>query len=369
MFAYRWFLLMVAAAKSEAKEWISHLAFDGDASDRVNGVECAASSGVTFTKDRFGEENRAVLFEDDGVIVCPEWMTKAILGSSPRTICLWSSSSDEGEDRRFMAVKYGDKQGKTKRCSKFEMRYSHDKNNLFFVGGNCRYHYPTKSRAAKEDEWVHRCLTYDGEALMSYRDGMLEDSYAIDLETSGPTPLLIGAYDKEATAYRWRGKLDDVSFLQEALSPQEVEDLYQRTKSGASSAMELANDLEFRFRNKEVATVHKGQDIKVVVDFQANSMRGGCISVGCSLNTVGAYFKRINSHAAIFMDESLADDVATLHCDNSQRVDLKRKYSVEFVVKVPSRAASLSTFNCTCGLLDQGSFLTTLRDTLEITVL
>lgn len=106
--------------------------------------------------------------------------------------------------------------------------------------------------------WHHVVCTYDGSIKKVYVNGQLRVSavYTAGLMT-GQSGERIGAYGGATPAYWFNGSIDDVSVFNRALSPKEIEELYDGTLAKYSKST-LSKYRKDRF----VGYVEKGRQIE-----------------------------------------------------------------------------------------------------------
>lgn len=237
-----------ANAISNSATLLAHYPFSGDVLDQSGNGLNGEAEGVTFTKDRFGNDNAALSFNgENSFIDLGNTLNNEFSGTGKKfSVSVWvqpgssttdnmivGKSSDAGcnENNRQWFIRlyqgkvefefYGDLYGETGR----------------FIGGENNITDPQK--------WYHIVVTYDGsidaedglERVSIYVDNRKENlSFARtsvgslgDIQ-SGKSHLGIGALvspDGEACgSHFFNGKIDDLKIFQGVLSKCEISDLY-----------------------------------------------------------------------------------------------------------------------------------------------
>lgn len=87
-----------------------------------------------------------------------------------------------------------------------------------------------------DGEWHHVAITYDGEALRGYTDGVMEAELAtVSVPDHNADPVRIGRWSGARGDFI-KGTIDEVAILNQALSEEEI----KNAMSGLTSALELA---------------------------------------------------------------------------------------------------------------------------------
>jgi hypothetical protein len=119
--------------------------------------------------------------------------------------------------------------GPVHREQNFQINWDHGDPNYraaggLNVGGSW---YPASFGTLEADTWYHLAVTYDGESLKAYRDGVLitENTVPSGTPTSEPNSLKFGRH--AAAAQFFTGTIDEVRVYHRALSAVDVQELFK----------------------------------------------------------------------------------------------------------------------------------------------
>ncbi|EGB01978.1 hypothetical protein AURANDRAFT_69312, partial [Aureococcus anophagefferens] len=155
-----------------------------------------------------------------GHVEFPAEVTSGVLGSAPRTLCLWALRRGGGA----LASYGGDDDGPT--GSAFGLGFTGDAFETWFRG-DTRTHVAV---VAGEGAWHHYCLAFGAaEGATLYFDGDVAGAHAPaePLVTLDDEPLRVGAWTK--AGYEFDGVVDGFELHEVALGPARVRALYEST--------------------------------------------------------------------------------------------------------------------------------------------
>jgi hypothetical protein len=144
-------------------------------------------------------------------------------GRQPRTISVWLKPTEGKEDQGYALV-CGDPQ-----AGKEIFAIQIIRGNWFFtpLGGLA----PVDTHVAADAAWHHHCLVYDGKYLLYTIDGAPAMPVPLDLNTSAGVLCLGGLF---ANRVSFSGDIDELVVYDRALSPMEIQQLYQMGEDGLS---------------------------------------------------------------------------------------------------------------------------------------
>ena len=178
--------------------------YRGDGTDLLgNGLNMNNVGNVQLAADRFGEPDRAGLFDGNNYLEFVDHPNLPV-GNAPRTLSLWMRTTTFGG----ALVNYG--------TSAAGQRFGFLVINGtdYFVGQNRDLSGPTR---IDDDTWHHVVITFDGTTITTWVDGRFSERRDFDLDTQG-TNLEIGrtAFDHAPEPYA--GYIDDVRIYDRVLT-------------------------------------------------------------------------------------------------------------------------------------------------------
>jgi choice-of-anchor C domain-containing protein len=201
---------------------VAHLPFRGSPVDVITGM-VADNTGATLDQGRFGLDETAYFFGGE------QWMTldhpDLPRDAAPRTLSAWVRSADgQGTGEIDAIVSWGD------RISRgffgIALRASDDAWLAYL-------HAPDlSSNVVADQDWHFLTLSYDGETVRIYVDGVRKSQGSRALVT-GSGMLLMGTAPHFALTHTFHGALDDVRIYDRVLGDGEVAALHawERTRS------------------------------------------------------------------------------------------------------------------------------------------
>ena len=145
-------------------------------------------------------------------------MTADILGSNPRTVCLWAviDAFDGGTLFSY------DSNGQAQR---FGFRAGDTSGEVFILGYGSSYDIDV-ALGATDGDWHHYCHTYDGTDWVLYFDGTVAHTEAVTLNTGSNNPLTLGVRYFGGYSGYLDGSIDEVYVYASALDAASVQILY-----------------------------------------------------------------------------------------------------------------------------------------------
>ena len=220
---------------------VAYYPFNGNANDASGHGYNGIVNGATLTTDRFENPNSAYSFNGAGANIAATF--NGILGSSPRTISLWSKTINTNHMYALSYGKNSDIAGSTFRCGL----------NYPVEGSGCGGSIPDNPGVSIDTS--HGAILYDATVsdniwhhfvwvvpsianpkvsdVLIYMDGVLLSSIrgycvsnTIAINTQQGTPLIIGKYFDTILPGYFNGQIDDVRIYNRALSNTEIQELY-----------------------------------------------------------------------------------------------------------------------------------------------
>lgn len=212
-----------------AKEYTSlvqHWPFDGDAKNAVSGGVDAIVSGATLTTDRNGTANSAYYF--DGIDDKMTASGAAEFGKSSFTANLWVCSTQSSGYGNLLRTDDG-----YSGSNGWLVRFNSGKLEIWEGRTVGRQYVSTNTYS----DGVWHMVTYvrdvENHVGQLYVDGSYVGGYA-DTDNNVTGPLKFGTY---GSGEYYKGKMDDVSLYNRALSASEVAELYPAASSRTLSAV------------------------------------------------------------------------------------------------------------------------------------
>jgi len=201
---------------------VGYWPFCGNANDESGNGNDGVVNGATLTEDRFGNAGSAYSFDGPDQFISTNSL--GAVGQDPRTISLWFlSTTDDGELLRFGSGGYGGSWGEYITPAPGGFYFNIDNSNQLVQ------YNPILSL----NEWHHVVTTFDPSiglttsSIKVYIDGSLltnvQFNFNGNLELNTVAGNLIFGSTPTQPLF---GKLDDISFFNRALTPEEVQELY-----------------------------------------------------------------------------------------------------------------------------------------------
>lgn len=206
---------------------LAYYPFNGNAADVSGNQHHGVVYGATPTNDRFGIPNSAYSF--NGVDNYIEVTHDAILNpTSAITYAGWFQSNSVGQIGEIlskgsdvMAGFYTARVHPPPVNMGFGVLFTEDQSTSTITSVNA------STVSLSVGRWYFFAVTYDGQTLCSYIDGILTNSVSVSKTLgSNQGPLSIGRHPLEGYRYWFNGKIDDVRLYNRALRAGEIDTLY-----------------------------------------------------------------------------------------------------------------------------------------------
>ncbi len=198
-----------------------YITFSNGIAKDLKGGTVIVPENMAFTADREGNENCAIVFNGTQFLQIPQSSGNAILQGQPYSVSLWFRMQNTNNSDAEVFFAKGNAAG-----SGFQI-LAKDLNAPVFLAGNTVELFDTNWKAdaalpVDTDNWHHLVVTVDSaNNIKLYRDGELrnsEDSSAAHIGSEA-MDYFIGS--------NFKGYLDDLRVYKKALSPQEVQTLFE----------------------------------------------------------------------------------------------------------------------------------------------
>ncbi|KAH8076895.1 hypothetical protein JL721_929 [Aureococcus anophagefferens] len=183
---------------------------DGTAADDLGGLD-GTIHGATATTGQYGSGALSFDGEDD-YVEFPSAVTTDILGSDPRTVCLWAMIDAFNDGGLF-------EYGSSAPDQALAIRTAGDSSVYVELYGSGAV--PTSD--ATDGDWHHYCLTYDGSDWAFYFDGSQAETGTHALDTGSDNALRLGQWN---TAHYFDGSIDEVYVFSISLDEASIQVLY-----------------------------------------------------------------------------------------------------------------------------------------------
>ncbi len=193
---------------------VSYYPFNGNANDASgNGNNGQLGTGMSFTTDRFGNPNSALLFSNP-----PEAMTTTVQqpAGSVFSLSLWFNIPKDSQGAGLIAL--GSVQTGTSPMVDKLLQVFPDGTLDFYLFPGHQVYLPTPS-PVNDGKWHQTVATLSAQGMCLYEDGLLVAQNASVTTSQG-----YAGWWRVATG---QGSLDDVRIYDRALASDEVASLYQ----------------------------------------------------------------------------------------------------------------------------------------------
>lgn len=199
--------------------------FDGNTNDSSGlGYNATNVGGASLTTDRFGNPNSAYDFSGSGQYMS----TTNNLLPDKFSVSAWFYEEGSSGAARFIASNSRDCCDNTKRGWNIASSYT----GLNLTGGLWRsngtggLYATTASNTTPTNTWAHVALTYDGNVLRLYLDGVQVSSDTYSQSTNGtPTYNLYIGRLGYITGFEFNGKIDDFRYYDRVINSLELDAL------------------------------------------------------------------------------------------------------------------------------------------------
>lgn len=196
--------------------------FNGNANDESGNNFNGTVNGATLTNDRFGQGNKAMLFDGNDKISVPNF--NQITGNSPRTISVWVKTTQNNEHNYWIYWgAYSDNAS-----SVLGNLFSPPATNYFGFLGWSNDTNITNS-AHYDNSWHQVVVSHDGLITKLFIDGVLKTQRTLTRPyQTGIDKLTIGCSIADHAFFK--GTLDDIKIFNRCLSDDEIVQLYNLEK-------------------------------------------------------------------------------------------------------------------------------------------
>ena len=220
--------------------------FNGNAQDESGNGNHGTVNGATLTTDRFGNQNGAYDFDGVDDFISVSECVQIPLSSNNRTCSFWIKSNIIDNPPNRDILNWGNYQ--TNQRFGFTMysgvTYFCAQNNDFygsvFVGDN---------------SWKFITLTYDGQFVSIYVNGLLDGGQFRNLNTVGDTIVIGSSPLFHPGATYFDGLIDDIGIWNRALTQQEITNLYNSQSCQVSLTTQPSNQTTGANRNVQFSVV------------------------------------------------------------------------------------------------------------------
>ena len=199
---------------------IAHYPFNGNAEDESGNQNHGVVFGASLTEDRYGNPNSAFYFDgvDDYIEIADDELLDL---TAPFSIVTWVKTPFTPNEKVII--------GKGE-----ELPYTIGirLDRYWFKTGNVSQSFINmSSTTVPNDSWKLLVGTYDGSTMRFYVDGILEAEEPLTAQLANDNnPLNIGRRPLNIGSSYVEGKIDDIRIYDNALSTQEISELYQSEK-------------------------------------------------------------------------------------------------------------------------------------------
>ena len=208
---------------------VAYYRMDGNANDASGNSLNGTANGVTLTTDRFENANSAYQFDGNDWIDITYAPQFNIDPTGQFTIMAWllPVSLVDYASAVFVKAEY--------QSSYFSAQWDY---GLYLVnstmngmggGGGGSWYVQGTTPLANSTCWRHLAVTYNNGAWNLYVDGALEASANSGKITQSTSALALGTKG-QSSGDHYKGKMDDVAFYNVALTPAEIDTIYQNGK-------------------------------------------------------------------------------------------------------------------------------------------
>ncbi len=282
--------------------------FNGNSLDEGGKAFHCINKNATLTKDRFGKEDKAFLFDGTASLTSQT-------GTSPSnfTYSGWFQFTEVADGLLFMSTYSNNKL--------FGFSAATESNTL-------RVHYiPVNSQknlkfAVNPTIWNHVVLTYNGALLKTFVNNILVDSIKV---TSGGTIPSVGFSIGGYMDIFFKGNIDDVAIWNRVLTKDEI------TGLNKACVLNITN-------NPEDTTVNAGSDVEFIVsasDLSAKYQWQTDVGSGFQNLNNSTQFKGVDNDTLKVMNTTLINNHQAFRCISSSGICLDTSGSAILTVKSP----------------------------------
>lgn len=201
--------------------------FNGSASDGSGFNNNGTVNGATLTTDRFGIANKSYLYSGNQSIGIPN-----LLLSNNFSISVFASLTSISQDYSIILGKWAGASGQL--SYELSKRPNNKIGFYFSTNGSNYFGLETTTVFSASANWFHIAITYDGQAVKFYVNGVLENTLAHSTPVYNNNDVTYVGATRTATpgsqlSWFWNGKIDDVATWNRAITAQEVASLANGT--------------------------------------------------------------------------------------------------------------------------------------------
>lgn len=205
--------------------------FNNFALNDESGNFCSKVYGVSFVKDRFGNENSACYLQGDfGSYI--NLGTNNILKPKTGSISIWIKvvhPMQHGKGIESNPILFTRSRDSIDHNEAYYMGYDLTTKNININTTLSREHQVTLySDSIPKRKWIHVVMTYDNNFLCMYLDGKLKNKITKGFESkflNGDSVMVGGRYDEKNLRF-FNGCIDDIEIYDKVLSLEEINKLY-----------------------------------------------------------------------------------------------------------------------------------------------
>lgn len=197
--------------------------FNGNANDESVWANHGTVNGATLTTDRFGNTNSAYSFDgvDDHIII-PHSSQIDFSNTDDFAYSFWFQTSSASESRVFQKRDFNTGYEIITLGDSLTVYYDDGTNPQVWEGGT--------NTIVTDGDWFHAVVVFDNSIgeIRTYINGDYENNpidISGELNIQNSLDLLIGA--NPALTSVWDGKIDDIKIFGCALSPNQIDSIYQ----------------------------------------------------------------------------------------------------------------------------------------------
>ncbi len=197
--------------------------FNGNSEDESgNGKDLANNGDISYIKDRFGNTENAPVLNGTNQYFSRS-STDIFSGNSQRTISCWINQSSEISNSVPLVGIYKEGTCCCNTSSSLETFGGPNPGYLFW--GRCKDKSWNSERQL--NTWYHLAMIYTGNSISLYVNGELLNTLPLSDLNTNPTLMTIGGgFTNTNVNGFWSGSIDDVALYDRALSPAEVQQLF-----------------------------------------------------------------------------------------------------------------------------------------------
>ena len=197
--------------------------FNGSAADGSGFNNNGTVNGATLNTDRFGSSNKSYLYSGNQSIAIPN-----LLLSTNFSISVFATLTSISPDYSIILGKWAGASGQL--SYELSKRPNNKIGFYFSTNGSNYFGLETTTVFPASTNWFHIAVTYDGQAVKLYVNGVLQNTLAHSTPIFNNNDVTYVGATRTATpgsllSWFWNGKIDDVATWNRAITAQEVASL------------------------------------------------------------------------------------------------------------------------------------------------